>query len=158
AGRFDSATAVARYVAAHFDRLAGQTRLWHQTWYDSTLPYWFLDRTFLTLDCLATGACYQFHNGRFYAFEGTYCCDGTCTHVWQSPRAVPRIFPPRERDRRGRLDSAIAFHPDPGAWDCGAGYHRIVAHAAQAGTILRASREHQRAPDNASLHRLWPKI
>ena len=36
--RFNSAAAVADYVADHFDRLAGQTRLWNQTWYDSTLP------------------------------------------------------------------------------------------------------------------------
>lgn len=156
--RFDSAAAVAHYVGGKFDTLARQTRLWNQTWYDATLPHWFLDRTFLTLACLATATGYHFSDGRFYAFEGTYCCDGTCTHVWQYAQALARLFPTLERDTRERVDYGIAFHADSGAMDYRAEYHRIVAHDGQAGTILRAYREHQTAPDSAYLQRLWPKI
>jgi beta-glucosidase 2, glycosyl-hydrolase family 116 N-term len=36
ATKFASAVAVAKYVAKHFERLAGQTRLQRDTWYDST--------------------------------------------------------------------------------------------------------------------------
>jgi uncharacterized protein (DUF608 family) len=158
ATRFDSAAAVARYVASHIDKLAGQTQLWDRTWYDSTLPYWFLERTFLTLDCLATAMAYHFTDGRFYAYEGTYCCDGTCTHVWQYAQAMARIFPRLERDTRERVDYGIAFHPDTGAMDYRAEYDRRVAHDGQAGTILRAYREHQMSADDSFLRRNWPKI
>jgi non-lysosomal glucosylceramidase len=156
--RFDSAAAVARSVGGKFDELAGKTRLWNRTWYDSTLPYWFLDRTFLTLDCVATATAYHFNNGRFYAFEGTYCCDGTCTHVWQYAQGLARIFPQLERITREMVDYGLAFHAETGAMDYRAEYDRRVAHDGQAGTILRAYREHQMSADDSFLRRNWPKI
>jgi uncharacterized protein (DUF608 family) len=158
ANRFDSAAAVARHLAAHFDDLAGQTRLWHRTWYDSTLPRWLLDRTFLTLCNLATATAYHFTNGRFYGFEGTYCCDGTCTHVWHYAHGPARIFPQLERTTRETVDYGIGFHPDTGAIDYRGEYDRRVAHDGQAGTILRVYREHQMAADDGFLRRLWPRV
>lgn len=155
--RFDSAAAVARYVAANFDRLAGQTRLWNQTWHDSTLPWWFLERTFIPLCTLATSTCYHFDTGRFYGFEGVYCCAGTCQHVWNYAQSVARVFPELERDLRQRTDFGTAWHEN-GAIDYRGEAARHVAHDGQCGVILRAWREHQMAPDDAFLRDRWPRI
>jgi non-lysosomal glucosylceramidase len=157
ATKFNSALAVATYVASNFERLAGDTRLWHDTWYDSTLPYWFLDRTFLNTSILATSTCFRFGDGRFYGWEGVGCCAGTCGHVWQYAHAVSRLFPELERDTREKVDFGLALQPD-GAIHFRGEFNNIPAIDAQAGTILRALREHQMTPDNAWLKRNWPGI
>jgi hypothetical protein len=157
ATRFASANAVAEYVAANIERLASETRLWRDTWYDSTLPYWFLDRTFLNTSILATSTCHRFKDGRFYGWEGVGCCAGTCGHVWQYAHAVARLFPALERDTRERVDFGLALMPD-GAIHFRAEHNDIPAIDAQAGTILRAYREHTMAPDDAFLRKNWAGI
>ena len=158
AQRFDSALAVARYLAGQFDRLAGQTRLWRDTWYDSTLPYWFLDRTMANTSTLATTTCHRLADGRFYAWEGIGCCAGTCTHVWHYAQAVARLFPELERDTRERVDFGLAFHADTGLIGYRGELHDHHADDGQAGTILRAYREHQMCADSSFLQENWPKI
>ncbi len=41
---FKDAAAVLQYIGANFQALSTKTRLWHQTYYDSTLPHWLLER------------------------------------------------------------------------------------------------------------------
>ena len=114
ATRFDHAAAVAEHLAANFASLHAQTRLWHDTWYDSTLPHWFLDRTLLNTSILATSTAHRFATGRFWGWEGVGCCDGTCTHVWHYAHAVARLFPELERDLRKRTDFGTAQDPRTG--------------------------------------------
>jgi uncharacterized protein (DUF608 family) len=157
AQRFDSALSVVRYVSKHFDRLTGQTRLWHATWYDSTLPYWFLDRTFLNTSILATSTAFRLGNGRFYAWEGVGCCEGTCGHVWQYAHAMARLFPDLERNTRENVDLGLALQPD-GAIHFRGEFNDFPAIDAQAGTILRALREHQCSDNDGFLKRIWPRV
>lgn len=159
AARFADAPEVARYAAKNFARLAGETKLWQDTWYDSTLPHWFLDRTMANTSILATTTAYRFRSGRFWAWEGVGCCPGTCTHVWHYAQAPGRLFPEVERRNREEVDFGIAQHEDGSigmrAHLTGANH---VADDGHCGRILGAYREHQMAKDSAFLQRIWPAI
>lgn len=159
ATRFMSAVEVAKHIAENWPHLYGQTKLWHDTWYDSTLPYWFLDRTLLNASILATSTAHRFANGRFWGWEGVGCCEGTCTHVWQYEQAMGRLFPQLDVLLRERCDFAmgVGFHPDTGIIGH-RGEHLGAAVDGQAGTILRAYRDHQTSADGAFLKRNWPNI
>ncbi|MEI6107316.1 MAG: GH116 family glycosyl hydrolase, partial [Opitutae bacterium] len=157
ANRFASAPAVARYVATEYERLAGDTRRWRDTWQDSSLPHWLLDRTFLNTSTLATSTCFRFANGRFYGWEGVGCCAGTCGHVYHYAQAAARLFPDLERSTRELVDLGRALQPNGAVFFRGE-LNAIPAIDAQAGTVLRALREHQMSADAAFLQRNWPQI
>lgn len=158
ATKFNSAEAVAQYVGKEFDRLTSQTKLWRDTWYDSTLPHWFLDRTLLNISILATSTSYRFADGRFYSWEGVGCCAGTCTHVWHYAHAMARLFPELERITREHVDLGVGFNEKTGVMGFRAEFDRSLAVDGQAGTLLRCYREHLMSADDAFLKRNWPRI
>jgi uncharacterized protein (DUF608 family) len=159
ASRFADARAVVEHVAGNIDRLEADTRRWVDTWYtDATLPHWFLERTLAPASTLATSTCYLFDDGRFYGWEGVYCCAGTCEHVWNYAQSIARLFPQLERDTRARVDLGIGFHPDTGQIGNRAEADMGWATDGQCGTILRCYREHLTAPDDAFLRANWPHL
>jgi non-lysosomal glucosylceramidase len=158
ASRWRDALAVVRDLRAGLDELTELTLRWRDTWYDSSLPYWLLDRTFIPTAALATNTCHRFADGRYWFWEGVGCCAGTCTHVWGYAQAIGRLFPSIERYLREEIDFGRAFHEKSGAIDYRAEFGRSVAHDGQAGCILRAWREHRMSPDASFLQRTWPRI
>jgi uncharacterized protein (DUF608 family) len=156
ASNYDDAKAVALDIANSVDELTSITRLWRDTWYDSTLPHWLLERSIFPTNALQTNTSYRLDNGRFWAWEGVGCCEGTCTHVWHYAQSVGRLFPDLERDLRERTDYAIGFK-DNGAIQFRGEYNDKDATDGQAGVILRTYREHQMSPDADFLNRVWPK-
>ena len=156
AKRFADAGAVAEYIVQNHTRLTHDTKLWHQTWYDSTLPHWFLDRTFANTSILATSTAHRLSTGRFWGWEGVGCCEGTCTHVYHYAQAIGRIFPELERYTREHVDFGAALHPDGIIGYRGEGTGPAVD--GQCGRILGAYREHQMSANGAFLHRIWPSV
>lgn len=152
------ASAVARHVARELPELRADTFAFHDAWYDSTLPHWLLDRTLCNVSTLATSTFYRFSNGRSYGWEGNYCCPGTCTHVWNYAQAAACLFPELERRQRQEVDFGLAFDDASGVIAYRAEAGKELAVDGQAGTILRALREHQRAPDEAFLRAVWPRV
>jgi uncharacterized protein (DUF608 family) len=154
---FKSSSDVLKYMQQHFQKLSLETKRWKETWYDSSLPWWLMERTFMNISTLATTTAHRFESGRFYAWEGVGCCEGTCSHVWQYAQAVGRIFPALEKDTRERIDLGLSLQEDGMIWYRG----EVVKGPAidgQAGTILRIYREHQMSSDNSFLKNNWEKI
>ncbi|MDB4584291.1 GH116 family glycosyl hydrolase [Draconibacterium sp.] len=156
ANYYSNANDFASYVANNFDRLSNTTLAWNKTWYDSTLPFWFLDRSFISLDCLASQTSHLFDNGRFWGWEGVDCCPGTCTHVWQYAQGMAHIFPSLERDLRERVDYGISYDQGLIHYRGENGKNFVVD--GQLGTIIRVYREHKIASDETFLSHIWPKV
>jgi uncharacterized protein (DUF608 family) len=170
--RFASSTDVANYISENRQSLIGTTKLWTKTWYDSSLPKWFLNRTFINTSSLATTACYLLddltddpdNEGRFYAMEGVYLGRGTCTHVFHYEQALGRIFPGLARQLREQIDYGLSFTNEGIIGYRGEftniGHHdgRGYAVDGHAGTILRTYREHTMSSDGLFLKNNWPKI
>lgn len=154
---FDSAADAAHYVCDNLKRLRGDTHLWHDTFYDSTLPHWLLDRLHSTVSNLATGTCLWWGNGRVWAWEGVGCCSGTCTHVWNYAHALARLFPEMERSVREMQDLGAALHED-GLVGFRGVQNNAYAADGQCGTVLKCYREHQMSADDSFLRRNWARI
>ncbi|MBX7254869.1 MAG: hypothetical protein K1Y02_00810 [Candidatus Hydrogenedentes bacterium] len=161
AEKFGDAGDVANYIIANHERLTNDTRLWRDIYYDSTLPYWLLDRLHSTASYLATGTCQWWKNGRFWAYEGVACCIGTCAHVWNYAHSHARLFPELARNVREMQDFAPrseggGFDPETGL----VGFRGDAKYAAdgQCGTILKAYREHLMSSDTTFLSRNWASI
>ena len=151
----DSADA-ARYAAANLDRLRGETRLFRDTYFDTTLPYWFAARVAMPASILATETCQWWKNGRFYAWEGVGCCEGTCTHVWNYEHACARLFPELSRSTRLMQDLGVALDEKSGL--IGFRGNRAYAADGQCGSVLKVYREHLMSPDRRFLDAAWPKV
>lgn len=156
--KFSNAYHVLEYYNQEKIKLEENTLQWADTWNDSTLPYWFLDRTFVNIGTLATANTYRFATGRFWGWEGIGACAGTCTHVWQYGQAMGRIFPELERNLREVTDLDIAFKPETGAVIFRAEYESRPAIDGQAGVVLRFYRDHQMSRDNVFLKKNWVNL
>ncbi|MGD9495149.1 MAG: GH116 family glycosyl-hydrolase [Armatimonadota bacterium] len=179
---FDSALSVVEYVAENLERLAGETRLYRDTIYDSTLPYWFIDRVTAQAATLRTQTCLWNEDGNFYGFEGAQgavhgvwglaagCCPMNCTHVWNYEMTLSRLFPDLERTMRD-TDLKVQMTEEGGVifrtvlprylprWRVAAGGERTnIACDGHWGTLLKVCREWQQSGSQEFLDAMWPEV
>lgn len=156
--RFKNAKEVGLNIAKNYEELYKNTINWRQTFYEeSTLPHWFLNRTFLNTSILATETCFLLEDGRFWAWEGIGCCAGTCTHVWHYAQALGRLFPELEKNLREKTDFRI-INKSSGAISFRGDLNKKNAADGQAGIVLRAYRDYLISDDEVFLKKNWKNI
>lgn len=173
ATRFSDAWDVATYAVSAWERLTIETRKFHETFFDSTLPADVLDAVSATIVPMRSNTCFWLEDGRFYGWEGCFddegCCAGSCTHVWSYAYSLAYLFPSLEREMR-RIEFQIETGPDgymmfrnlkslgeEFIWTWG-DQKPEAAVDGQLGSVIRAYREWQLSGDRAWLESIWPGI
>ncbi|MEP4079457.1 GH116 family glycosyl hydrolase [Haloferula sp.] len=163
-----SAAEAASQVAKRETALYGTTKKWVDTWYDSTLPYWFLERTFIPIDCMQTQMAQRVYPEKsdteiYNMEEGVRCCPGNCTHVWNYAQGLARIFPEIERECRDKIEYGLGFDEKNGMVYFrytmqGGAKGRDDALDGTCGTIVRVLRESQMTTDYSFLTGIWDRV
>jgi uncharacterized protein (DUF608 family) len=164
--RFGDAWDVARYTSSNLQRLESETRTYHDTLFESTLPPVVLDAVSSQSAIMRTTTCLRTEDGRFHAFEGcsdnSGCCPMNCTHVWNYEQALAHLFPDLERTMRftdydtNTLPSGEQRFRTLLPITSGALWNFVPAADGQMGGILKLYREWQMCGDDAFLRKLWP--
>ncbi|WP_308635438.1 GH116 family glycosyl-hydrolase [Paenibacillus silvisoli] len=167
ATKFSDAWAAGEYMLTQLERLESQSRLYHQSFFSSTLPSYVLDAVSANITVLRSNTCFRLEDGTLMAFEGCFdddgCCEGNCSHVWNYAQTVAYLFPELERSMR-RLEFTLESEEDGKmnfrsykVWNMGAHGH-VPAADGQLGTIVRFYREWKFSGDHDFLRELWPSV
>ncbi len=157
---YSDAVDVAVQLSERFEALTDATQRFRDALYDTTLPYWLVQRLSMPLANLATETCHWQEDGFFYGWEGVCCCSGNCGHVWNYAQGMAWMFPELERRVREMQDwnPQMGFDESTGAIFFRGSKRGLWAGDSQPGYVLKAYREHLLTSDNAFLERNWPAI
>lgn len=109
---FDSAVAVARYVATNLDTLYARTRAFYDVQYSASAPYWLADAINAQLTTLVKSS-WLVRDGRFGIWEGLGCCGLQTLDVsYYGSHAVTLFFPELEQRQ---LQMTADFQLVPGS-------------------------------------------
>jgi len=171
ANQFQDAWHAAAYTRKDLARLDAETRRWHATLFESTLPAEVLDAVSSQMSILRTQTVLRLSDGAIYAWEGCSdehgCCFGNCTHVWNYEQALAFLFPSLERTMR-RIDFGpnmkgngfMSFRCDAPAGTM-TGHRSWEFHACvdgQMGNVMQVYRDWQLSGDDSFLRDLWPNV
>ncbi|HID10202.1 MAG TPA: hypothetical protein EYP17_02730, partial [Candidatus Latescibacteria bacterium] len=166
ASRFGDAWEVVQYVVCNYDRLSGQTKMFRDALFSSTLPDYVLDAVSSQASILRTNTLQWYDDGTVHAFEGcndrSGCCPGSCTHVWNYEQTLAFLFPQLERDMR--ITDFLYDTDEDGHMN----FRHVMPRGAtrergkpaadgQMGTVLKLYREWKLSGDEEFLKKLWPK-
>ena len=149
-----TATDVDQYVATNLTNLLSNTQLYHDTFYNSTIPQYMLDRISASIAVLHTPTVFWAKNGFFGAWEGQGCCGNMPNHVWHYAQAQAHLWP-----QIGQLwdQQWFADIQSDGMVPTRIGTSGFTFDG-QAGNILMAYRDYLNSGDINWLKTQWPQI
>ncbi len=167
AGRFNDIFDVVDFWRSNYDDLYENTKLFSDTFYDTSLPDEVIEAVAANLTILKSPTVQRQLDGRLWCWEGCSdsrgCCSGSCTHVWNYAQAIPHLFPDLERslreteffvsqDERGHqvFRSGLPIRPVQHTF--------YAASDGQLGGIMKVYREWRISGDNDWLKRMWPNV
>ncbi len=168
ATRWSDAWDAAKYMLSEFDRLYDETRRYHDSLFETTLPTHVLDAVSSQISILRTNTCLRLTDGTFYGFEGCSdtvgCCEGSCTHVWNYAQALPYLFPrlqqsQREADWANSMleDGFVCFRMPLPLGTKGTDQFHPAADG-QLGSVIQVYREWLISGDDDWLRMIWPSM
>ena len=102
--KFKSVHEVAKFWKENYSIFRLRSEKFRDAFYDSTLPPEVVEAVAANLTILKSPTVLRQHDGRLWVYEGcndgSGCCDGSCTHVWNYAQAIPHLFPELERGLR----------------------------------------------------------
>ena len=103
-GRFKDINEVVKYWKLNYDDLKSKSELFSNAFYKSSLPAEVVEAVAANLTILKSPTVLRQKDGKLWAWEGCHdgsgCCHGSCTHVWNYAQAIPNLFPALERSLR----------------------------------------------------------
>ncbi len=167
ASQFSDARSAAKYTADNLSRLETETRLFHDSLFDSTLPSVVLDAISSQASIIKTTTCIRLPDGTFYGWEGCGAdagsCEGSCTHVWNYAQTHAFLYPELERSMRD-AEYKYSMHPDGKVCfrlqlPLGTPPNDFYACAdGQMGAIMQVYRDWQLGGGGDWLKNIWPYV
>lgn len=103
-GRFKDINEVVKYWKLNYDDLKSKSELFANAFYNTSLPPEVVEAVAANLTILKSPTVLRQKDGKLWAWEGCHdgsgCCSGSCTHVWNYAQAIPHLFPALERSLR----------------------------------------------------------
>ena len=165
---FATIESVTAYARSNLERLREQTVNFHDCFFDTTLPQEIIEAVAANLSILKSPTVLRQTDGRLWCWEGccdgSGCCSGSCTHVWNYAQAVPHLFPDLERSLRQTEFNESQNAEGHQKFRSALPIREIANHDfhsaadGQLGGIMKAFREWRILGDNDWLKKYWPKI
>ena len=159
----------ASYTLKNLERLEAETRRWHATLFDSSLPPEVLESVSSQMSIIRSTTVLRLADGAIYAWEGSFdtvgACEGNCTHVWNYEQALAFLFPALERTMRRiefgpsmKENGFMTFRCAAPSGAGNAGWTAPPCVDGQMGCVIQAYRDWQLSGDDDFLRELWPNI